>query len=1185
MKAKLPSQSSKKQNSFWDSFTQQISKVRYGIPLFCILCLTAVLNQRVSAQELASYQVSHAHFKSTSSQEQTISLKKALKNLELKHNVSFNYDSKIIEDKYVPFDQNAQSDLEQTLEKILDTHRLKYFKIDEKTYVIQSQKSSQGNKNRVGSSLNSIKTKQFPVEETQNREERNKKEIRLLKNNPIREIKPDKTVSGIVTDVEGIGLPGVNVIVKNTSIGTTTDASGKFSVNVPDNQNVLIFSSVGYLTQEIEIGNQTTFSISMKEDVGQLQELVVVGYGSQERAKVTGAVASISSEDISNLPVLSADQAIQGKAAGVTIISTGGPGENPLVRIRGVGTVNNNNPLYVIDGVPAGGLNSINPNDIESIEVLKDASTVALYGSRASNGVILITTKKGVAGKPKINFDAYAGSQTAWKQLDLLNREQYIDYGTDLLTNANAALPARFNNLGEFANVDTDWQDEMFRTGLIQDYNISVNGGNENFTYNIGTGYFAQEGIMLGTSFDRISFRANTEVKIGKRVKIGQTLTLAESERIREQFSGGRSQIEHMIKSVPYLPVRDESRVGGFRTADTQDGSDPENPVLNATLRQDKTRDFRMLGTAYLEVDIYKGLKAKAFIGLDVNFSRNVQFAPIYDPGDFHKNVTADISKNNATFISPIYNVQLMYDRKIGKHNISALGIIEGQTFSFENVSVAGETDQSSVIQQPGFFQIGENIGGGLDENQILSYIGRVTYDFADKYLLTLSLRRDGSSKFAEDIRWGSFPAVSLGWRVSEESFMQGISSVVNEFKIRGSYGEAGNNLGASSYGYIPSIFSDLSYGVDKPGGTINTLSNANLLWETTKMFNVGFDAAFLDNKLTVSFDWFRNTTEDMILGLPIPPSLGFDGAPIGNAGTARNTGVEILLGYRQNFGDFQFSFNGNLALVTNEFTSLGNGNSIFGPGFEGDPLTLTEEGQPIAYFYGWKTDGLFQSQDEIDAANALDGNDATPYQSNAIPGDIRFKDLNNDGVINTEDRTNIGHFLPDVSYGFTLGANWKNFDLSVFFQGVAGNEILNTNRYDLEGMTRLFNAGTAVLRRWTPENTNTDIPIARNSDPNRNSRISDRFVEDGSYLRLKNLTLGYNLPESALPKRFISRIRVYFTAQNLFTITDYSGYDPEIGVRGGVADDPRAASLVTGVDFGQFPQPRTFIGGIQIGF
>lgn len=980
----------------------------------------------------------------------------------------------------------------------------------------------------------------------------------------------DITVRGTVKDESGEPLPGATIVVEGTSQVTVTDVQGRFNINVNEGA-ALIISFVGYQSTRIPVGNSTELNIVLKEDTDVLQEVVVVGYGTQERAKVTGAISSIGSEQIRALPVPNVASALQGRAAGVQVTNAGAPGADPIIRIRGIGTVGNNDPLFVIDGVPAGGLNQINPADIESVEVLKDASAAAIYGSRAANGVILVTTKKGKAGKMQVNLDSYYGTQQAWKQLDLLNREQYLAFGRDLLTNGNQPLPQRFNELGDLANVETDWQREMFRSAPIQDYNLSISGGNENATYNVGFGHFAQEGIMLGTNFERTSFRANTDFKLNKYFSVGQTLTVSYSNRNNEPFNGGRSQLEHMVKQVPYIPVRDPNRLGGFRAPDRVDGSDPENPVLNAILRQNRQQDYKILGTAYIDVKPFEGFKYRFLVGLDVNQGLNNQYAPRFFAGDFNFQPFATIAQTRGSFVSPLLSNQFSYQKSFGKHSFDVLGVIEQQTFKNTSLTGTGENSLTNDVRElQGVAN--QTTNSNMIEYALISYIGRINYEYNQKYLVSASIRRDGGSRFGPSNKWGSFPSASIGWRLSEEEFLKSFS-VISDLKLRASYGETGNDR-IGDYVYQGTINSDLFYNFDgslQGGGTITALANADLRWETTKMKNIGLDLGLFNDKFNMSVEWFDNRTEGMILGVPIPPSLGFDGAPVANVGSVRNRGLELTMGYKKYTGDFQFSIDGNIGFINNELTSLGTGRTIFGPEFQGDPLTFTEEGRPIAYFFGWVADGIIQQ------------GETAPGQPNSSPGDIRFRDINGDGAIDANDRTFLGHYLPDFTYGINFSANYKNFDFTMFLQGVHGNEIFNNLRYHTEGMTRLFNASTAVLDRWTPTNTDTDVPRAVSGDPNRNARASSRFVEDGSYLRVKNITIGYNLPSekiSSWTNGYISKVRVYFLTQNPLTFTNYTGYDPEIAVRTGIN-----ASLGTGIDYGQFPAARTFIGGVQFTF
>ena len=976
-------------------------------------------------------------------------------------------------------------------------------------------------------------------------------------------------VTGTVTSLDNSEtLPGVNILIKGTTTGAVTDLNGDYSITVPSTEAVLQISSIGYTSQEIQVGNRTVIDIVLEPDVTSLSEVVVIGYGTQERAKVTGAISSVTAEDLVALPVSNLASALQGRAAGLTITNSGSPGTNPLVRIRGIGTVGDNDPLYVVDGVPAGGLNQINTNDIESIEILKDASAAAIYGSRAANGVVLVTTKKGNMGLPTVTWNSYMGVQTAWKTLDLLKRDDYITFGRELLANQGDPAPQRFDNMGEFAGVDTDWQDAMFRTAPIQDHNLAVSGGSENILYNVSFGYFSQDGIMRGTDFERVSFRANTDFKISNRISAGQTFTLSYSDRNNEPFSGGRSQLEHMVKMVPYIPVRDASRLGGFRAPDRVDGSDPENPVLNAELRTNRQQDLKILGTAYIDVDIYEGLKYKLLVGLDMNYGTGDEYSPMYDAGDFSVSSFASISQNRSTFISPLVSNQFVYERIFDKHSLEALAVVEQQTHTVSSLTGNGQNLLTNDVRVLQGVQ-NQTTSGNKTEYALISYIGRVNYDYDQKYLLSASIRRDGGSRFGPGNKIGYFPAVSVGWRISEESFMNSWDAL-SDMKIRASYGETGNDR-IGDYAYQGTINSNFFYNFDgslQGASTITNLANTDLKWETTAMTNIGMDIGFFTDRLNLSLEWFNNETKGMILGVPIPSSLGYDGAPVANVGNVSNKGFELSVGYRKLTGDFRWSVDANVSTVENELVSLGTGNTVAGPQFQGDTYTFTEEGRPVAYFYGWIADGIFQEGDE------------TSQQPNAAVGDIRFRDINEDGTITDDDRTYLGHYMPDFSYGLNFRADWKNFDLSMFLQGVQGNEIFSNLRYHTEGMTRLFNASTAVLDRWTPTNTDTDVPRAVSTDPNRNARASSRFIEDGSYLRIKSLSIGYNVPSSLLKTNLISNLRVYVSSQNLLTITDYSGYDPEIAVRTGLN-----SSLGAGIDYGQFPQPRTFFGGIQVTF
>lgn len=1005
----------------------------------------------------------------------------------------------------------------------------------------------------------------------------------------------DITVSGRVVDETNNPMPGVNVVVKGSTTGTSTDLDGRYSLIVADEDVVLVFSFIGYQSTEIRVGAQTAINVTLTPDVSTLSEIVVVGYGTQKRASVTGAVSSVSAEEITALPVPSVESALQGRVAGVNITNTGSPGTAPIVQIRGVGSITGSSaPLYVVDGLPTGGLNSFDPRDIESVEVLKDAASASIYGSRAANGVILITTKKGAASKGmRVNVDSYYGVQQTWRQLDLLKRDQYLQYGTELLTNAGSTLPLRFSNMDDpiyegatqtYAETETDWQDEVFRNAPIYQVQASVASTSDNVRLYSSAGVYGQDGVMIGTDFKRYNFRFNSEVDLGKRVKFGQTLTIASSSRNNLQTSGGRTLLQHVVHQVPYMPVYDPTKIGGFRTADNNDGSDPENPVRIQLMDMNRSDVVRTFGTAYLDVSILPFLSYKFTIGGDFTYTRGIVDQPIYNDG-FGARTTHNLQDNRATNFSPLYQNQLTFNKTFGKHSVNVTAVAERQDSKYTNLNTSAQQGTNTVNS----LQAGANptIGNSFTETTLISYLGRINYEFAGKYLLSASIRRDGFSAFAPSHQWGNFPGASVGWRVSEEPFMSSFSNTISELKLRASYGTLGvNNINAFEWQSVIGINTFYPFNnVHTAGAFFDKLPNYELTWETTEMSNFGIDLGLFNDKVTLSAEYFQRKVDDLLLAVSLAPSMGYTQPLKGNFGKMENSGFELEVGYHKRTGDLTFDLSANLGTVRNKVTDLFvPGNTIFAgtnADFGGYPFTKTEKGQPVQGFFGWVTDGIFQSQSEIDAANAIDGDASTPYQSEAAPGDLRFVDIDDNGVIDPSDRTYLGSFLPDFSYGLNFAANYKNFDITLFLQGVQGNEVVNGTKVLTQGMLRLFGAETAVLNAWTPENPNTNVPRAVNGDPNQNSRTSNRFVEDGSYMRVKSLIIGYSLPSGILNSfagGAVRKLRIYASFQNLLTITDYTGYDPEIGAR-------TQNSLIQGIDYGQYPQPRTIMGGIQVGF
>ena len=1030
----------------------------------------------------------------------------------------------------------------------------------------------------------------------------------------------DVTVSGRVTAANGDGLPGVTVLVKGTATGTSTGADGSFSLNVPE-KSVLVFSSVGFVRQEVPVvGATTSLAIRMVDDTQSLKEVVVVGYGTQERQSVTGAVASVSGRDIASQPVADAAQAIQGRAAGVTVVSNGGaPGGmgGTSIRVRGITSAGNNSPLYVVDGFPlptatdAGGnatgneINNINPNDIETIDILKDASATAIYGLRAANGVVLITTKRGKAGTSNISIDAYTGVQNVWHTVGLLNAQQFAELNNEARNNYNTQFPndvralnSRFNTPAKIAGLpSTNFLDQIFRQAKIQNYSISATGGSEKARYAVSAGYFQQDGIIIGSDFQRFTLRTNGEVQLSKILKVGNTLALSHQEEHplngeNDEFGG---PIQLAIQAPPFLPVRNAG--GGFYEfgSTPEDNFGEENPVTKALRATNKNNRNRATTTFYAELEPLKGLRLRSSVGADLQFNQNDQFYPsIVGSSKYTTQLAQAISGAN---YGPSYLIEntATYDRLFGgKHQMT---LLLGQSAQqFDNFYLGGSrtgyaTNTIQILDQgPINTQISNY--GGSSRSRLLSYFGRLNYEFAGKYIFQAIARFDGSSAFGRTNSIGFFPGISAGWRLSEESFLKGMSSISN-LKLRAGFGKVGNPLNAGTFAYTSLINSSISnYGVVGTGyvfgpGSQNTatgsvptrLPNPEIAWENNVQYNVGVDLGLFQNRVSASVDLYQRTSPNLLLYVPASYISGTRDAVPTNAAASRNRGIDLSV----TTNNFQGANNGfswtttlNVSAYRSQVTDLGIGKPFNGQGIRGGgALVRYDVGQPLGSFFGYVADGIIQSADELAALNAK--SPTRFYQSSGTaPGDIKFKDVNGDGVVNDDDRTFIGNPNPNFTYGLNNTFSFGGFDLNVFLQGSQGNDVYNLNRYYLEGgLAAATNAGTIALDRWTPTNTNTTIPRAVFNDPNQNNRISSHYIENGSYMRIKLLTLGYSLPASVLSAVHSQRIRVYVSAQNLLTVTKYTGFDPELGNQGNSF----------GVDRGIYPQARVFLAGVNLGF
>lgn len=997
----------------------------------------------------------------------------------------------------------------------------------------------------------------------------------------------DVTVSGIVQDAAGNPLPGASILQKGTSNGTVSNIEGKYTLSVPEDA-VLLVSFIGYTTQEVAVNGKSTINVTLIEDAEQLEEIVVVGYGTQKRAQVTGAIGSVDAKDIVANPIATVDQALQGRAAGVTVINNGSPGAPATIRIRGLSSTNNNEPLYVIDGVISSSIQHLNASDIESMQVLKDASTTAVYGAKGANGVILVTTKGGQKGVLQVSFDSYLGSQWTTNRYDLLNTEQYLQYAGEVWS-----TPGRS---GDMLNNDTDWQDEIFQNGMMQNYNVAVSGGGENSTFRISGGYVNQDGILISTGMERYNLRANSTFQKGK-LTAGQNIMLAVSSMNPESNNGGRSVIEHAIKVAPYLPVRNPDNLGGFQGPNSPlDGQDAENPVRVLEHPSRVLDQTTVIGNAYAQYEVIDGLKLKTQIGTELaNFSFNGH-TPSYNDdseGTTHSQPYALITKQFGSLYTYIFTNSVTYNKSFaGNHNVELLLLSEYTNTDTELFNGQSQNTLSDAIDA--LSNISSNMSSNSNSYTRLGYLTRINYDYAGKYIFAASYRRDASSRFGPNEKWGTFPSLALGWRVSEESFLSGVSAISN-LKLRASWGITGND-NIPNYGFAPTIADGFNYSIgggNATGSTLNGIANPDLKWEENTMTNVGLDMGFMSDKITLAAEYYINRGSDILMPVSTPISSGFNQPSVlQNAGEIETKGLELTLGYNDFSGDFQWSALLNIGTTKNEVISIGSNEVLDGANFENENLSRLVVGQPAFQFWGWQFDGIFQSQAEVDAHAG-----GTQADMGAAPGDFRIVDTNGDNMITADDRTFIGNPFPTLSYGLNLSAQYKGFDFGLFLNGVSGNDVYNTNIYDLEGMPRLFNSGTAVLNRWTEAGSSNSVPRAGGAASNL--QASSRYVEDGSFTRLRNLTLGYDLAQSVLDGK-LQKFRVYITAQNLLTITGYSGLDPEIGAPtafdgnttpGGIgavrtnANGTPVGNFEQGIDRGNYPVPKAFIGGIQILF
>jgi TonB-linked SusC/RagA family outer membrane protein len=1001
-------------------------------------------------------------------------------------------------------------------------------------------------------------------------------------------------VNGIITDAATKEpLAGVNIVFEGTNVGVFSDANGKYSIEVKDSKSILLFSYIGYVKQSVAVGTKSSIDISLVPEITGLDEVVVIGYGTQRKSDLTGAVASVKMEDLKGRSLVNVDQMLQGTVAGVSAISESGlPGGNLKINIRGIGTLHNTDPLYVVDGAQTRDISLINPNDIESMEVLKDASTTAIYGSSGANGVILITTKKGKEGKPVLSFETKLGVAHHGKKIEVLNASDYIDLLLDIKDND---VSEAFSNSIDWRRVDrTDWQEEIYRPAFQQEYNLSVLGGTPTVKYSLGAGYLDQDGVIITHNYKRYSFRANTEFSFGKRFKLGENFTVSYSDASQAISGEGNSNILLCaIRIPPYLPVLDPENLGGYsRVTSNDDYNDARNPVADLMVRDNKTHDLRVFGNIYGELEILKDLKFRSTLSLDLARYDENTFTKTYANANF--TFPSTLNENFSWGNSYLFENALTYTKKMGQHDFMILAGNSVAQSTGRYFSLTGSdftNDQVQVI--PVGVGIINNNGTGANQSAKLGYFGRVNYSLANRYLFQANFRADASYNFAPENRWGYFPAFSFGWKLNEERFIKDNLAFVDLLKVRVGWGKSGNDL-INPYGYsaqVSSFYPDYIFGnTPVSGSTIISLWNPEIVWETSVTTNIGMDLSVLDNQLRLTADYFIKNTQNILVEYPMPSSTGIglsggsEGSAYRNAASVLNNGLELTVDYEKVLqGGFTFNIGANVTFIHNEVTGLGDGLPILaGSHFSGSTITITEKGYPIGSFYGFKMDKVYSTQAEVDADNVnaatLHGADAA-YQDNAQAGDIRFVDVDGDGWITDNDKTHIGSPIPNMIYGLVLGSSYKGFDFTVNMNGVSGNEIFYNNQYWLEGMVIPFNAGVETKNRWKQEGDIASIPRAVSPDANQNTRVSDRWIHDGSYLRLKNLSLGYTLPADVLKKitfNAVSNLRVYFSAQNLVTLTKYPGFDPEIN---------SGSNLAQGIDNGQYPQSKLYMFGLQIHF
>ena len=969
------------------------------------------------------------------------------------------------------------------------------------------------------------------------------------------------TVQGVVKDQTGETVIGASVMEKGTTNGTITGIDGDFSLNMSSN-GTLVVSFVGYKTQEVQVKGQKQLQVVLSEDAEMLDEVVVIGYGTMKKSDLTGAVSSIGNKDIKDSPVSNLGQAIQGKISGVQIVDAGKPGDNVSIKIRGLGSINNCDPLVVIDGVPTDlGLSSLNMADVERLDVLKDASATAIYGSRGANGVVMITTKRGTEGKGKLAVSANYSFQNATNVPSLLNAAQYAELSNDMMVNSGRNPNPEWANPSELG-AGTDWMDELLRTGVMQNYTVSYSGGNEKSHYYVSGGFLDQSGIVKSVNYRRFTFQSNSDAQVLKWLKFSNNITFSADTK-----KSGSYNIGDALKALPIYPVKNEDGSWSGPDGNSEWYGSTRNPIGPTELNKSQTDGYNFLANLTAELTFTKWLKFKSTFGYDAKFWFIDNFTPKYNWKPTPTEETSRYKSDNKSF-TYLWDNYFLFDHTFAeKHRVGLMAGMSAQwntndylnaqknVFMFDNVH---EMDNGEEMYA---------IGGNETEWALLSYMARVNYSYEDRYLLPATIRRDGSSRFGKKHRWGTFPSVSVAWRASQEKWFPK-NDYINDLKVRAGYGVTGSQASVGNYSYLASYNTSVyPFGISSGNQTAlvsSTLANPYIHWEEVAQTNIGFDASLFNSRVMFSFDAYLKETRDMLVKASIPITSGFEDTTTTytNAGKVRNQGIEMSLHTINLTGELGWETNLTATYNKNKIKDLNSDVPYYINQINNSYVTMLAKDYPINVFYGYVTDGIFQNQSEVNTH---------AVQPGAEPGDIRFRDLNNDGVINDSDRTVIGNPNPSWLFSMNNSLSYKGFELSVFLQGIAGNKIYNANNIDNTGMAAAYNQTTDVLKRWQGEGTSNSMPRAVFGDPNQNTRVSDRFVENGSYLRLKNITLSYTFPKQWLQKAQIENARLSLSCENVATITGYSGFDPEVGING--------------IDQNRYPISRTFSLGLNFNF